>query len=291
MTSRRNILKLAPLLGLSLAAKAADKNKEKKNIFSGKVVAITGATSGIGEATARAFAEEGAIVYFCGRRSHLGKKIQNEINQGGGKSFYIQTDVRKENEVNAFFDQVIKAQDKIDVVFLNAGIAPAPALLHDTSVADMNNIMSTNLYGVIYGAKKALPTMLKQKNGIIFINSSFGAKRVIHGESIYSASKIALHSIVRHIAHEYRNNNIWCIGINPIGVRSHMLENRARYLKMPIEKIGNPFTGKLVESSEVAALIVSIAMNENAKLLNGSNLDLSEGGSNEYLIINRKKDV
>lgn len=155
-------------------------------------------------------------------------------------------------------------------------------------MTDMNDIMSTNLYGVIHGAKRALPTMVRQKSGVIFINSSFGAKRVIHGESIYAASKIALHAIVKHIAHEYRDNNIRCIGVNPFGVRSNMLENRARYLKVAIEKMGSPFTGKLIEPSEVASLIMSIAMNDNAKLINGSNLDLSEGGSNEYFVIRRK---
>jgi 3-oxoacyl-ACP reductase-like protein len=94
--------------------------------FTGKVVLITGATSGIGEATARAFAQEGAIVHFCGRREALGEKVAQEINAMGGRASYQKADVRSEQDVKSFIDTCVQKYGRIDIAFNNAGIESKP---------------------------------------------------------------------------------------------------------------------------------------------------------------------
>ena len=96
--------------------------------FVNKVILITGATSGIGEATARAFAAEGAIVHFCGRREQLGQQVAQSITDAGGKATYQKADVRIEDEVKAFVDSCIQNHGKIDVAFNNAGIVNPQAV-------------------------------------------------------------------------------------------------------------------------------------------------------------------
>ncbi len=90
--------------------------------FAGKVVLITGATSGIGAGAARAFAMAGATVHFCGRRENLGKQVADAITAAGGKATYQKADVRNEAEVKAFVDECVSRYGRIDIAFNNAGI-------------------------------------------------------------------------------------------------------------------------------------------------------------------------
>ncbi len=287
MTDRRDFLKLASLSMLPLMDGMAAEAKQPKK-YSGKVMVITGATSGIGEATARAFADQGADVYFCGRRKNLGEQVESSIKKKGGQAHYIQTDVRDEKQVDAFFSQIFKKTKKIDFAFLNAGIAPLPTPLHKTSTHDMQDIMNTNFYGVVYSMRKVLPSMMEQKSGVILISSSMGVRRVINWESIYSGSKMALNALIQHGAQEYRKYNIRCVGLEPVGVRTPMLERHAQFLKLPIEKLGNPATGRLIEPSEIADLVLNLCEGDNCRLINGMSLDLSEGGSNELIFFTKK---
>ncbi|WP_017316612.1 SDR family NAD(P)-dependent oxidoreductase [Mastigocladopsis repens] len=97
--------------------------------FAGKVVLITGATSGIGEGTAYAFAREGAKVFFCGRRENLGKQVEAKIKGFGGEATYMQADVRREEDVKAFIDACVNKYGRIDIAFNNAGIESKPATI------------------------------------------------------------------------------------------------------------------------------------------------------------------
>ncbi|MFB4278112.1 SDR family NAD(P)-dependent oxidoreductase [Nonomuraea sp. MTCD27] len=90
--------------------------------FRGKVVLITGATSGIGRAAAVAFAGEGARVGFCGRREQLGEEVEADIRRSGGEAVYVRGDVRVESQVKAFVDRVASRYGRLDVAFDNAGI-------------------------------------------------------------------------------------------------------------------------------------------------------------------------
>lgn len=277
---RRNFLKAAVSLPLaSTLAKAEGSASEvHKKKFSGKTFVITGGTSGIGKGTLDYFVERGAYVYFCGRRKQLGETIAKAHQSKGNNCEFIQCDVRSQEQVKKFAKQ-ISEKGKLDYLFLNAGVAPAPAPLHETSEKSFLEVIETHLLGNFYLCKEFIPAMMHQKQGVIIFNTSFGARRAISGEATYAASKLALNSFVQHIAIDYRKNNIRAYGIEPLGIRSEMLERRAKFLNFPIEKMGNPYTKKLGEPIEIAKL-VEFLISDESHFLNGTCLDLSDGGSN-----------
>ncbi|MGW3567807.1 SDR family NAD(P)-dependent oxidoreductase [Streptomyces sp. NPDC000941] len=170
--------------------------------FAGKVVVITGATSGIGRATAKAFAAEGAKVGFCGRREHLGAEVEREIRKAGGEAVYIRADVREADQVKAFVDTVASRYGGLDVAFNNAGIEFSKPL-HETSVADWDNIIGTNERGVFLAIKHEIPHLLERGGGVIVCTASAGAERARPGHAGYTASKRGVEGIVRSAALDY----------------------------------------------------------------------------------------
>lgn len=119
-----------------------------KGRFANKVVLITGATSGIGEGTAYAFARAGAKVFFCGRRENLGKQVEANIKKFGGEATYMQADVRQEAEVKALIDACVTKYKRLDIAFNNAGIVnPQLVRLHEQPSADFLDVLNTNTLG------------------------------------------------------------------------------------------------------------------------------------------------
>jgi NADP-dependent 3-hydroxy acid dehydrogenase YdfG len=102
--------------------------------FANKVVLITGATSGIGKETAKAFAQQGAKVFFCGRRENLGKQVEQQIRDAGGEATYMKADVRKAEEVKAFVDGCVAKYGGLDIAFNNAGVDYPPQAIADTKI-------------------------------------------------------------------------------------------------------------------------------------------------------------
>ena len=155
--------------------------------FEGKVVLITGATSGIGRAAALAFAAEGAKVAFCGRRENLGHQVEAQIKAQGGEATYIRADVRDETSVRAFVDEVVDRYARLDVAFNNAGITLEKPL-HDYSSAEWDEVLSTNLRGVFLSMKYEIPYMLANGGGNIVVTSSSNAIATTEKRSPYTAS-------------------------------------------------------------------------------------------------------
>ncbi len=147
--SRRKAISLGAVGGAGVAAAMARGKKTQAQSepisqpevnpdgrFANKIVLITGATSGIGEATARAFAAEGATVHFCGRRQELGQQIAQSIVDVGGKATYQLADVRNEAEIKAFVDGCVARYGKIDIAFNNAGIESSPKTIAEQTFED-----------------------------------------------------------------------------------------------------------------------------------------------------------
>ncbi|RZS44531.1 NAD(P)-dependent dehydrogenase (short-subunit alcohol dehydrogenase family) [Herbihabitans rhizosphaerae] len=216
-TSRRALLGAAAAgtAGLAVTAGTAGATRATRGRFAGKVVLITGATSGIGEATAKAFAGEGAKVVFCGRRAHLGAKVEAEIRRAGGEATYIQADVRIPEQVRSFVDSGVARYGGLDIAFNNAGVEMRGKPVHEMAVADWDNIQSTNARGVFLSIKYEVPHMLRAGRGVIICTSSAGAERARPGNAAYVASKRAIQGIVRSAALDYGTKGIRVNAILP----------------------------------------------------------------------------
>ncbi|MBT2542877.1 SDR family oxidoreductase [Streptomyces sp. ISL-44] len=207
---RRSLLGGAAALGLGSAAfgttahatGAQPRSRTKAGRFQGKSVLITGGTSGIGRAAAKAFALEGAHVGFCGRRAELGRQVEREIRDAGGEATYIEADVRLDAQVRGFVDRVASRYGGIDVAFNNAGIGGGK-LPHEMSVEEWDNVQATNARGVFLAIKYEIPHMLKAQRGVIICTSSSAAEQARPNGAAYTASKRAVQGIVKSAALAY----------------------------------------------------------------------------------------
>ncbi|HEY9370543.1 SDR family NAD(P)-dependent oxidoreductase [Streptomyces sp.] len=207
---RRSLLGGAAALGLGSvalgatahAADARSRSRTKGGRFQGRSVLITGATSGIGRAAAKAFAAEGAHVGFCGRRAELGRQVEREIRDAGGEATYIQADVRVDAQVRGFVDQVASRYGGIDVAFNNAGIGGGK-LPHEMSVEEWDDVQATNARGVFLAIKYEIPHMLRAQRGVIICTSSSAAEQARPNGAAYTASKRAVQGIVKSAALAY----------------------------------------------------------------------------------------
>ncbi|WP_280484029.1 SDR family NAD(P)-dependent oxidoreductase [Nocardia farcinica] len=175
--------------------------------FSGKVVLVTGGTSGIGEATVRAFAAEGAAVVFCGRREHLGR----EIERSAGGARYVRADVRVPDDVAGLVAAVDRTFGRLDIAINNAGIThSAPA--HEMALDRFDDVLSTNVRGVFLAVKHEVPLMLRSGGGVILCTTSESRRP---GGAAYSASKLALQGLVAAAALDYGARGIRVNAIAP----------------------------------------------------------------------------
>ena len=175
--------------------------------FEGKVVLITGATSGIGRAAALQFASEGGKVSFCGRREKLGQEVENEIRSRGGEATYVRADVRKESDVKAFVDKTVQKYGPLNVVFNNAGITIEKPV-HEYSSEEWADVVNTNLRGVFLALKYEIPHKLASGGGNIVVTSSSNAIATTERRSAYTASKRGLVGLVHSAAQDYAAKGI-----------------------------------------------------------------------------------
>lgn len=252
--------------------------------FDGKVVLITGATSGIGEATARAFAKEGAIVHFCGRRERLGEQVASSIQNAGGKASYQRADVKIDRDVKAFVDTCVKRYGKIDIAFNNAGIETRkPAPLAEQSLADWNDVMTTNVTGYFLAMKYEIPVMLKNQSwgayntrGIIINNASVSGHVGFANIGSYSTSKHAVIGLTKCAALDYGNQGIRITSISPGGVDTPM---RWRALdSLGIDRNSPPpnIVRRINTPEEMARVVMLLSTEETTSIM-GTDLDVTTG--------------
>jgi NAD(P)-dependent dehydrogenase (short-subunit alcohol dehydrogenase family) len=245
--------------------------------FAGKVVLITGATSGIGEATAKAFAKEGAKVFFCGRREKLGAKVEGEIRAMGGEATYMRADVRQAEQVKAFVDAAVAKYGRLDIAFNNAGIDYPPNPIADTSSAQFDDLMNTNVRGVFLGMKYEIPHLLKSGGGSIINIASIGGHRAFPNIVGYGASKAAVIHMSKTAAQEY-GKTIRINAISPGAIDTAMLDRVKRDWKVTEEQLIAPYPSQRVgQPEEVASMLLWLA-SDAAAYVSGANLSIDGGG-------------
>lgn len=245
--------------------------------FQGKVVLITGATSGIGEATARAFAREGAIVHFCGRREALGQKVAQSINAAGGRATYQRADVRVEDDVKAFVDGCVKRYGRIDIAFNNAGIFMTPAEIQDIPLDNFLDIIRTNTVGEFLCMKYEIPHMRRQGGGVIINMASVAGHVGFNTTGHYSASKHGIIGLTKVAALENADHNIRINSISPLAVDTPQLRESFAFQKLTYKEAANGFVTKRIMSPEEMARAVMFLASNDATSVTGMDLDVTGG--------------
>jgi NAD(P)-dependent dehydrogenase (short-subunit alcohol dehydrogenase family) len=161
--------------------------------FTGKVVLITGGTSGIGRATAVAFAEQGANFVVAGRREAEGAESVRFVEKIGGKGLFVRTDVAIEKEIEAMVARTVEYFGRLDFAFNNAGVGEGLRAGIANTNEVFNRVMDTNVRGVFFSLRHEIPAILQSGGGAIVNNASVaGLRAFITGIPIYTASKFAV---------------------------------------------------------------------------------------------------
>jgi NADP-dependent 3-hydroxy acid dehydrogenase YdfG len=190
-----------------------------------RVVVITGASSGIGESTAKFLAEQGAKVVLGARRSKRIDEVAKEISAKGGKVIGLATDVTKRAEVEALIQRAVEGFGRVDVLINNAGIMPI-APIEALKVDEWDRQIDVNIKGLLYGVAAALPHMQKQKGGhIINIASVFGIKMFAPGGVVYCSTKAAVRALTEGLRMELHSQNIRCTMISPGAIATELSES------------------------------------------------------------------
>lgn len=200
---------------------------------SGTTVIITGATSGIGRATALEFARAGARVVVAGRREERLRELVAEIEALGREALSVRTDVADEAQVERLIAESRTRFGRIDTLVNNAGVGLA-AQFADQSLVDFRRVMEVNFWGAVYACKAVLPQMKKQRSGVIINVSSIFGKRGMPFETAYCASKFALAGFSEALRAELMTENIDVTTIYPGAVETEIFESAANQTGMEI---------------------------------------------------------
>ena len=185
----------------------------------GKVVVITGASSGLGEATARHLASKGASVFLGARRLDRLQAVVADIQRAGGRAAAMRVDVTRRAEVDAFVQAATEKFGRMDVLVNNAGLM-ARAPIEKTLVDEWDRMVDINIKGVLYGIAAALPVFARQKGGHIINIASVAGHKVSMGGAVYCATKHAVRAISEGIRQEV--DGIRTTIISPGAVQSEL---------------------------------------------------------------------
>lgn len=245
--------------------------------FSGKVVLVTGGTSGIGKATALAFAREGAKVVVSGRREKEGLAVVEEIKKGGGTAHFVQADVAKEADVKRLVDETVAKFGRLDVAFNNAGVEVLGPLAEVTE-EDYRRVFDINVWGVIASMKHEIPALLKSGGGAIINTSSIVGHIGMGGASVYVATKHAVEGLTKVAALEYAKQGIRVTAVAPAAIETDMID---RFTGGRDSDQGKGLAamhpvGRMGRSEEIAEAVLYLA-SDGAKFTTGISLAVDGG--------------
>ena len=191
------------------------------NNIEGKIVVITGASSGLGEATARHLSELGAVVVLGARRIDRIRALAQELAGSEGKAIAVQTDVTQSEQVKKLVEAAVENYGRIDVMINNAGLMPHSPL-DRLKIADWDRMIDVNIKGVLYGIAAALPYMQQQKSGHIINVSSVAGHKVRPASAVYAATKHAVLALSEGLRQEVKPYNIRTTVISPGAIATEL---------------------------------------------------------------------
>ena len=242
--------------------------------LAGKIALISGGATGMGGASSKLFAAEGAKVGVVDRDEEAGRAIAAEIEAAGGTAMFAAADVANEDAVNAAVATITAALGAPNVLFNHAGSIIIKPFL-DTTLADWEWLMAVNVTSMFLVTKAVLPGMIAAGGGAIVCTSSISAVAATPMEVVYNTSKGACHMFARSIAVEYRDRNIRCNAVCPGFVRApHGLREVAELNKLGVDLSDATLAeqqGRICEPEEVARAALFLASDE-ASFINGAHL-------------------
>ena len=192
--------------------------------FKNKVVWITGASSGIGEALAKALAKEGAKLVLSSRREEELNRVKKDISLNDDEAFVLPLDLAETSKIDEYTQQVIAKFGRIDILINNGGVSQR-SFTKDTPISIDRKIMEINFFGTVAITKSVLPYMLKQKSGNIVATSSIAGKFGFYYRSAYSASKHALHGFFESLRMEIYKDNVNVLLVCPGKIKTNISLN------------------------------------------------------------------
>src|ERR1700732_246446 len=244
--------------------------------MSNPVVLITGALTGIGRATALAFANEGARIVVSGRRDDAGKALVSELRALGAEAAFIRADVRHENDVHNLVDKTVARFGRLDVAVNNAGTEGTPGPVIEQTAESYAATFDTNVLGTLLSMKHELRVMLAQGHGsIVNVSSTYGRAGAA-GASVYVASKHAVEGLTKAAALEVAGTGVRVNVVAPGTTDTGMLtrftntdENKAALVStVPVKRLGTP--------EEIARVIAFVA-SPNASYMTGASIPVDGG--------------
>ena len=232
--------------------------------FRNKVVVITGASSGIGEASAMKFAEKNAKVVLVARRKEKLLQVKKKISKYTDSILVCQCDVSNKLQVKEMCDIVLDTFGRIDVLVNNAGFVIYGRVL-DLSIEEIESQMETNYFGMIYCTKSFLPYMIEQGTGHIVNVASVGASFGIPGVASYCATKFAMLGFSEGLKHELSGTGVGITVVSPIGVNTPLFDHpsfenypRPAMITLSPETVANAVL-KAANSSRLEIVVPSVA--------------------------------
>ena len=228
--------------------------------LAGKVIAITGASAGIGQAAADLLADEGAAVALLARRADRLSAIAAGIVSRGGQALTVPGDVTVEADSRRLVARAVEAFGRLDVMICNAGIG-YHGTLDDTPPDVMRRVVDVNLMGTLYSARAALEVFRRQKHGHIIAVSSIVGRRGIAGSSVYSATKAAQVGLIEGLRAEFVGSDLKASLIYPVSVESEFREALRRDYGHVVEGHGPRQTAE-----DVARMILDCVLTGKAEV-------------------------
>jgi NAD(P)-dependent dehydrogenase (short-subunit alcohol dehydrogenase family) len=244
--------------------------------FENKIVLITGGTSGIGRATAVAFAKEGAKVVVSGRRPTEGEETVRQIKAAGGDGLFVQTDVTKIEQLKSLVEQAVAKYGRLDVAFNNAGVEGAFASIAEETEPNYDLIFDANVKGTLFAMKYEIPAILKSGGGAIVNMASVAGMIGMEAFGTYVASKHAVIGLTKSAALENSKLGLRVNAVGPAVIQTDMYERAFGTPEMKEYVKGLHPIGRIGQVDEVAAAVLFLA-SPAASFITGQTLAIDGG--------------